>query len=157
VSFFFFGKVYFINQWLVKTLIQYSSTLQCVLGAAFVALASSVLAMSLLSLLWEVRDVVVTTLKVCRPRPGRRGGRPRPGQLSRYSLLQLWHRFCTKVAPMAMGERGFGFAGHCQWLCVSAIHADLLGVARVPSAPRRWPRCGSRSCFLSKRPAGLAT
>ena len=79
----------------------------------------------------EVRDVVVTTLKVCRPRPGRRGGRPRPGQLSRYSLLQLWHRFCTKVAPMAMGERGFGFAGHCQWLCVSAIHADLLRVARV--------------------------
>jgi len=35
-----------------------------------------------------------------------------------------------------MGERGFGFAGHGQWLCVSAIRADLLGVVRIPSAPR---------------------
>jgi hypothetical protein len=41
-----------------------------------------------------------------------------------------------KVAPMATGERGFGFAGHRQRLGASAIRADLLWVAHVPSAPR---------------------
>ena len=97
-------------------------------------------AMSLLSLLWEVRDVVVTTLKVCRPRPGRRGGRPRPGQLSRYSLLQLWHRFCTKLPPWPWGSG------------VSVLQGTASGCACL----RFTPTCWRSRAFLVRRGAGRA-